>query len=95
MIFFMTKYAVILAIMDMVSAKSDANGRKKKVCFWRILRKSDKSTKKVGLKRIDPNFIELNLSFNKFRNGFYHPKSRLNLKSSSLTLDFLVWLSVQ
>ena len=44
----MTKYSVILAIMDMASAKSDVNGRKKKVCFWRILikKKGQKHTKK-------------------------------------------------
>ena len=36
-IFFMTKlYAVVLAIMDMASAKSDVNGPKKKVHFWRL-----------------------------------------------------------
>ena len=32
----MTKYAVILAIMGMASAKSDSNGPKKKVCFGKI-----------------------------------------------------------
>ena len=37
--FFMTTYGVILAIMDMASAKSDVNGPKKKVCFWRIVMK--------------------------------------------------------
>ena len=55
----MTNYGVILAIMDMASAKSDVKCPKKKVCFWRIL------MKKVKI-RIDPNCIELNLSINQF-----------------------------
>ena len=38
----MTKYGVILAIMDMASAKSDVNDPKKKVCFGRILMKSER-----------------------------------------------------
>ena len=33
---FIIKYGVVLAIMDMASSKSDANGPKKKVCFWKI-----------------------------------------------------------
>ena len=41
----MTKYGVILAIKDMASAKSDVNGPKKKVCFWRILMKRDETPK--------------------------------------------------
>ena len=32
----MTQHVVVLLIMDMESAKSDVNGTKKKVCFWRI-----------------------------------------------------------
>ena len=50
----MTKFGVFLAIMDMASAKSDVNGPKKKVCFWRILikKKSDKNTKKKKLQNV-------------------------------------------
>ena len=33
---FMTEYCVVLAIMDMASAKSDVNGAKTIVCFWRL-----------------------------------------------------------
>jgi hypothetical protein len=33
----MTQYIFLLLIMDMESAKSDVNGPKKKVRFWRIL----------------------------------------------------------
>ena len=36
---FFTTYGVILAIMDIASAKSDVNGPKKKVCLWRIVMK--------------------------------------------------------
>ena len=35
-IFFMAENCVVLAIMDMVSAKSDVNGAEKIVCFWRL-----------------------------------------------------------
>ena len=35
----MTAYGFIFAIMDMVSAKSDVNGPKRKVGFWRIVMK--------------------------------------------------------
>ena len=91
----MTKYGVILAIMDMASAKSDVNGPKKKVCFWRILIKKWQKHKKKVKKHIDPNCIELNLSFNEFKNGFCQIKSDLISKSSLLTLDFSVRLSVQ
>ena len=44
----MTKFAVVLAIMNIALAKSDVNGPKKKVCFWRIFKKSDKKAKKFG-----------------------------------------------
>ena len=37
--FVFTTYSVILAIMDIASAKSDVNGPKKKVCLWRIIMK--------------------------------------------------------
>ena len=87
----MTKYGVILAIMDMASAKSDVNGPKKKACFWRILiiKKEDKNSKtKKVLKRKNQNCIEFYLSFIKFKNGFCHIKSHLNLKSYLLTLYF-------
>jgi hypothetical protein len=36
----MTQHVVVLLIMDMESAKSDVNGPKKKVRFWRILLKT-------------------------------------------------------
>jgi hypothetical protein len=36
----MTQHVVALLIMDMESAKSDVNGQKKKVRFWRILLKT-------------------------------------------------------
>ena len=35
-LFFMTKYAVVLAIMDMASAKSDVNGPMKILFFWQL-----------------------------------------------------------
>ena len=38
--FLMTQHVVVLLIMDMESAKSDVNGPKKKVRFWRILIKA-------------------------------------------------------
>ena len=44
---------------------------------------------------MDPNCIDLNLSFNEFKNGFCQIKSNLISKHSLVTLDFLVWLSVQ
>ena len=50
----MTKYGVILAIMDMASAKSDVNGPKKKACFWRILiikKRGQKQQNKKGVKK--------------------------------------------
>ena len=34
--FLMTKFTVILAILDMASAKPDVNGPKKKGCFWQL-----------------------------------------------------------
>ena len=37
----MTKYGVVLAIMDMASAKSDVNGPKKKVCSCNFELESD------------------------------------------------------
>ena len=41
----MTKYVVALSIMDMVSEKSDENGLKETVCFWRLcIRKWKKKT---------------------------------------------------
>ena len=54
-----------------------------------------KTAKNRFYKRIDPNCIELNLSFNEFKNVFCQIKSNLISKSSLLTLGFLVWLSVQ
>ena len=75
----MTQHVVVLLIMDMESAKSDANGPKKKIQFWRILikKKHDKNRKKLVQKGIDPNYIELNLSFNEFKNVFCQIKSNL------------------
>ena len=43
-------------------------------------------------KRINPNCIIINVSFNNFKNGFCHIKSDLNLKSSFLTLHFILSL---
>ena len=91
----MTTHVVVLLIMYMESAKSDVIGPKQKVRFWRISIKTWQEQQKIGLKRIDPNCIELNLSFNEFKNGCCQIKSNLILKSSLLTLDFSVWLSVQ
>ena len=34
--FFLTKYVVVLSIMDMVSAKPDVNGVKEKVFVWQL-----------------------------------------------------------
>ena len=51
----MTKYGVILAIMDMAPAKSDVNGSKKKVCFFlRILMKKGQKHQKVGFSPYRP-----------------------------------------
>ena len=41
----MTKYGVILAIMDMASAKSDLNGRQKFYVFGDFELESDKNAK--------------------------------------------------
>ena len=41
----MIKYAVVFAIMDMASAKSDVNGPKKKYVFCDFELESDKNTK--------------------------------------------------
>ena len=70
--FLMTKYGIMLAIMDMVSAKYDVNGEKEKVCFFfaYLLKNWQKHQKKVS-KHVDPNWNELNLSFNKFKNVFF------------------------
>ena len=50
----MTKFVVVLAIMDMVSAKSDVNGQKEKYVFGDFELESD--TKK-NQKRTDPLYI--------------------------------------
>ena len=61
----MTKYCVILAIMDMASANSDVFGQKKKYVFGVfLLYKKVTKTKKIVSKCINPNCIEFNLSFN-------------------------------
>ena len=91
----MTQHVVVLLIMDIESAKSDVNGPKKKACFWRILMKMRQEQQKICFKHIDQNFIEFNLSFNEFKNGFCQIKSNFISKTSLLTLDFSVWLSVQ
>ena len=88
----MTQRVVVLLIIDTESAKSDVNGPKKEVRFWRTL---IKTRHKSVLKHIDPNYIELNLSWNEFKNGFCQIKPNLISKSSLLTLDFSVWLTVQ
>ena len=62
----MIQHVVVVLIMDMESAMCDVNGLKKKIRFWLILifKKSDKNSKKNNLKKhIDPNCIEINLSF--------------------------------
>ena len=56
----MTKCGVILAIMDMASAKSDVNGPKKKVWFKRIFMKSDK---KNYFKTYRPKLYRIKLEF--------------------------------
>ena len=68
----MTHHVVVLLIMDMEPAKSDVNGPKKKLVFLllRILLERDKKHQKITLKRIDPNCIELNMSFKIFKYGF-------------------------
>ena len=77
--------------MDMKSAKSDVNGPKEtRLLTYFNLKKSDKNTKNFFKNFIDPNFIELNLSFKKNLNDFCHIRSHFNL-----TLDFSVRLSVQ
>ena len=92
----MTQHVVVLLIIDMESPKSEVNGPKKKVSFWRILTKKwQKNQTKTLKKHIYPNCIELNLSFKKIEYDFRHIKSHSNLKSSWLALDFSVRLSVQ
>ena len=51
-IFCMTKYCVVLAIMDMASAKSDVNGAKTIVCFWRLWIKKWPKTPKLCFKNV-------------------------------------------
>ena len=46
----MTQHVVVLLIMDMESAKSDVNGKKKKVHFLRILIKKWQKHQKKNLK---------------------------------------------
>ena len=59
----MTQHVVVLLIMDMESAKSDVNGPKKKTM---LLGYFNKKGQKHQLKKcIDPNCIELDLSFKK------------------------------
>ena len=41
----MTKHVVVLLIMDMESTKSDVNGQKKKLRFWRIKKNVTKTAK--------------------------------------------------
>ena len=48
----MPKYGIILAIMDMASAKSDVNGRKKKYILDVFQYKSDKTPTKKRLKKV-------------------------------------------
>jgi hypothetical protein len=48
----MTQHVVVLLILDIESAKSDVNGPKKKVCFWRILMKNMTRTAKNMFKNI-------------------------------------------
>ena len=42
----MTQHVVVLLIIDIESAKSDVNGPKKKIYFWRILMKNVTRTAK-------------------------------------------------
>ena len=60
-IFFMTVYCVVLAIMDMASAKSDVNGAKKIVCFWRFWIKKWQKPKNYVSKTYRPNLYCLRL----------------------------------
>ena len=55
----MTKYAVVLVIMDMASAKSDVNGPKKKYGFGDFELESDKKHKIFVSKHIDSLYIGL------------------------------------
>ena len=57
-LFFTTQHVVVLLIMDMESAKSDVNGPKKKVHFWRILitKKGTKTQQQKTLKTYKPKF---------------------------------------
>ena len=66
----MTQRNVVLLIMDMESAKSDENGPKKKYVLDVFYLKRDKNTKEKIQKHIDPNCIELNVSFIKIIYGF-------------------------
>ena len=51
----MTQHVIVVLIIDMESAKSDVNGPKKKVRFWRILIKNvTKQREKIGLKTYRP-----------------------------------------
>ena len=47
-----------------------------------------KKHKNLLPKRIDPNFIIINLTFHNFKNRFFQIKSDLNLKTYFLTIDF-------
>ena len=49
----MTQYVFVFLIMDMESAKSDVNGPKKKVRFWRIKKKWQKQ-QTIGFKTYRP-----------------------------------------
>ena len=53
----MTQHGVVLLIMDMESAKSDVNGQKKKVRFWRIFYKNGTKTAKNRLKNIKTQIL--------------------------------------
>ena len=53
----MTKHVVVLPIMDIVSAKSDVNGWRKKLVFEYLVLKSDKKPQKVFGKLKNPRFI--------------------------------------
>ena len=60
-IFFMTKNCVVLAIMDMVSSKSDVNGARKIVCFWRLWIKKWQKPKNYVSKTYRPNLYCIRL----------------------------------
>ena len=61
--FFMTQHVVFLLIMDMESAKSDVNGRKKKMCFLLLcIKKWQKPPKNVS-KPYRPNSYWIRLEF--------------------------------